>query len=166
MSSNASLITTEHQPASEAGTIPSIYAAAPARATQPRDPVPALTKTFAEALPTALKAKARPAAIAAVRVTRAADAVKAARAVVQRIPIAAKLAIKAAVTERTTVRDHRARVRKEAVQDRYAILFADRIPALLKKREYESDRRCWDWMCEMAEQDEAEERAGREAAAA
>jgi hypothetical protein len=155
----------EHTPASDAGTIPSATET-PDPAGGSRDPVPALTAVFTSSLPSALKAKARDASIAAIRVIRPADAVRAARGVVERIPAAAKLAIKAAVTGRNAVRDARARARKEAVADRYTVPFEARIPALHNQREYAYGRRIFDWMCRLSEQDDAEERAARKAAAA
>ncbi len=164
MSSNSSSITNEHPHASDAGIIPS--ATQPPAAMCQRDPVPALTKTFIEALPTALKGKARDASIAAIKALRPADAVRAARGVVQRIPAGAKIAIRAAVAHRNAVRDARARARALAVQDRYAVPLAERVPALLKQKEYEYGRRIFDWMCRLSEQDDAEERAARKAAQA
>lgn len=133
---------------------------------QPRDPAPALTAVFTSSLPTSLRPKARDAAVAAIKALRPADAIKAARSVVQRISAAAKIAIRAAVAHRNAVRDARARARALAVQDRYAVPLAERVPALLKQKEYEYGRRIFDWMCRLSEQDDAEERAARKAAQA
>jgi hypothetical protein len=164
MTSTSWLAINEHTAASDAGSTPSTTETPLARGS--RDPVPALTAVFTSSLPSALKAKARAASTAAIRVIRPADAVKAARGVVQRIPAAAKIAIRAAVTHRNAVRDARARARKEAVADRYAVPLADRIPALRVQREYEYGRRIFDWMVRLSEQDDAEEKAAREATAA
>jgi len=165
MSSLSSSPTFDTQPASHAGAILSATQA-PHPAAQPRDPVPGLTEVFAASLPTSLKGKARDAAVTAVKALRPAEAVKASRAVVARIPSAAKLAIRTAVAQRNAVRDARARVRKEAGEDRYAVPLAERVPALRVQREYEYGREIWDWMVRLSDQDDAEEKAAREAAAA
>ena len=162
MSSNSSSTTNELLHAPDAGII--------AATTHPRGRrrslVPLLASIFATSLPAALTPKAREAAAAAIKLTRTADAVRAARGVVQRVPARAKLAIRDAVDARNHARDERVRARRQLIADRYALPLADRIPALLKQREAADARRCWDWMAEMCEADEAEEKAAAQKAAA
>jgi len=82
------------------------------------------------------------------------------------VPARAKLAIRDAVAARNHAREERAGARSVAVPDPYTTPFADRIPVLRKRREYEYGREIYDWMCRLSEQDDAEERAARKAAAA
>jgi len=158
MSSSASSPINEYQPASHAGTIPSTTHSRVRR----RSLVPLLASIFATSLPAALKPKAREAAAAAIKATRPADAVRAARAVVQRVPTAAKAAITQAVAARRETRDERAQARALAVEDRYTVPLRLRLPRLREQHDREHYAWVWNWI----ETECDEERAAEKAAAA
>jgi hypothetical protein len=150
MSSASSSATNEHAPASDAGTNHSA-AQTPDPATWPRDPFPALAAVLTSSLPAALTPRARDAAAAAIKLTRTADAVRAARAIVQRVPKAAKAAITQAVATRNRIREDRARTAREATQDRYSTPFVTRLPRLREQDDREHYARVWKWIEETSD---------------
>jgi len=153
MSSPSSFRTVDKQPAADADVMLPTTSATPAphfRARR-RSPVPLLVSTFATSLPATLKPLARDAAVAAIRATRPSDAVRAARAILQRVPTVANVAIKVAVLARKEVRDERALTRTKAGEDRYTVPFARRIPSLREQHDREHYAWVWRWIEETAD---------------
>jgi hypothetical protein len=150
MSSQSSTITNEHQPASDASITLSASGVSRPRGRR-RSLVPLLASVFAASLPTALRPKAREAAAAAIKATRPADALTAARGVLERVPARAKLAIRDALAARKDTRDERARARALAVPDRYAVPFRLRLPRLREQHDREHYARVWKWIEETAD---------------